>query len=48
MIMPQATAHRPLAEQGCQVMRVEPAGRIHTGDAGGELMARGDVWRQTH
>jgi len=25
-------------------MRVEPAGTVNTGDAGGDLTARGDVW----
>jgi hypothetical protein len=43
MVVPRATAHKPLAERGRQAMRVEPAGRAHTVDAGGDLAARGDA-----
>jgi hypothetical protein len=33
-----------LAAQECKVMLVEPAGTVNTGDAGGDLTAREDVW----
>ena len=43
-VVPRGTAHKPFAEQECQVMLVEPAGTVNTGDAGGDLTAKGDVW----
>ena len=43
-VVPQGTVHKPFAEQECKVMLVEPAGTVNTGDAGGDLTARGDVW----
>jgi mannose-6-phosphate isomerase-like protein (cupin superfamily) len=44
IVVPQGIEHRPHAEKECQVLLVEPAGTVNTGDAGGELTAAKDVW----
>jgi hypothetical protein len=36
--------HKPFAQEECQVLLVEPAGTVNTGDAGGELTADDNVW----
>ena len=43
-VVPKATVHKPVAEQECQVLLIEPEGVVNTGDAGGELTAENDVW----
>ena len=43
-VVPKGVEHKPWAEKECQVMLVEPAGTVNTGDAGGELTAEDDVW----
>lgn len=43
-VVPKGTAHKPFAELECKVMLVEPAGTVNTGDAGGNLTAKEDVW----
>ena len=43
-VVPRGKAHKPYAEKACQVMLVEPAGTVNTGDAGGDLTAPNDVW----
>ena len=43
-VVPKGTEHKPFAELECKVMLVEPAGTVNTGDVGGDLTARGDVW----
>jgi mannose-6-phosphate isomerase-like protein (cupin superfamily) len=44
IVVPRGIEHRPHAEKECQVLLVEPAGTVNTGDAGGELTAAKDVW----
>ena len=44
LIVPKGVEHKPLAEDECKILLVEPAGTINTGDAGGELTAEDDVW----
>lgn len=44
LVVPKGIEHRPLAEQECQVLLVEPRGVVNTGDAGGALTAPNDVW----
>ncbi|MDH5606658.1 MAG: cupin domain-containing protein [Anaerolineae bacterium] len=36
IVVPKGVEHKPFARQECQIMLVEPAGTINTGDAGGE------------
>jgi mannose-6-phosphate isomerase-like protein (cupin superfamily) len=44
LVVPKGLEHKPFAEKKCQVMLVEPAGTINTGDAGGDLTAEDNVW----
>jgi len=44
IVVPRGVEHRPFAEQECQLMLVEPAGTVNTGDAGGDLTAPADTW----
>ncbi len=43
-VVPKGVEHQPFAERECQVMLVEPRGVVNTGDAGGVLTAKNDVW----
>jgi mannose-6-phosphate isomerase-like protein (cupin superfamily) len=43
-VVPKGVDHKPLTEDECKILLVEPAGTINTGDAGGELTAEDDVW----
>ncbi len=43
-VVPKGVEHKPVAEQECQVLLIEPRGVVNTGDAGGELTADSDVW----
>jgi mannose-6-phosphate isomerase-like protein (cupin superfamily) len=43
-VVPKGVEHRPVAEQECQLMLVEPKGTVNTGNAGGAMTAAGDAW----
>ena len=43
-VVPKGVEHKPFAEDECQILLVEPAGVVNTGDAGGEMTAEPDVW----
>ncbi|MBX3725248.1 MAG: cupin domain-containing protein [Xanthomonadales bacterium] len=43
-VVPRGVEHRPVAAGECCVLLVEPRGVVNTGDAGGTLTARNDVW----
>jgi mannose-6-phosphate isomerase-like protein (cupin superfamily) len=43
-VVRRGEAHRPFAERECQVMIIEPAGVVNTGETGGDLTAENDVW----
>jgi len=43
-VVPKGIEHKPFSEKECVVMLVEPAGTINTGDAGGSMTARDNVW----
>ncbi len=43
-VIPKGVEHRPVAHEECKIMLVEPKDVINTGDAGGELTAKNDVW----
>lgn len=43
-VVPRGLHHRPTTTTDCQIMLIEPAGTVNTGDAGGELTAKNDVW----
>ena len=44
LVVPQGMQHRPIAEQECHVLLIEPRGVINTGEAGGPLTAPSDEW----
>ena len=43
-VVPKGVDHKPLTEDECKILLVEPAGTINTGNAAGELTAEDDVW----
>jgi mannose-6-phosphate isomerase-like protein (cupin superfamily) len=43
-VVPRGVEHKPMAEDECRVLLIEPRGIVNTGEAGGELTARNDVW----
>jgi len=43
-VIPKGVEHRPVAQNECKVMLVEPKGVVNTGDSGGDLTAEDDVW----
>ncbi len=42
-VVPKGVEHKPIAEDECRIMLVEPTGVVNTGDAGGEMTAE-DEW----
>ena len=44
LVIPKGVEHITRARRECHAMIVEPRGVVNTGDAGGELTARNDVW----
>lgn len=43
-VVPKGVEHRPVAEDECRVMLIEPRGVVNTGEAGGSYTAPNDVW----
>ena len=43
-VVPRGVQHRPVAAEPCEIVLLEPAGTVNTGDAGGELTAATDEW----
>jgi mannose-6-phosphate isomerase-like protein (cupin superfamily) len=43
-VVPKGHEHITSADTECHVLVVEPRGVVNTGDAGGTLTARNDVW----
>lgn len=43
-VVPKGVEHKPVAQDECQIMLVEPRGVSNTGDARGKLTAEGNVW----
>lgn len=43
-VVPKGVEHKPVAENECQIMVIEPKGVVNTGHVGGELTATSDVW----
>ncbi|HSR68979.1 MAG TPA: cupin domain-containing protein [Acidobacteriota bacterium] len=42
-VVPRGVEHKPVAEEECSILLIEPAGTVNTGDAGGELTAE-EAW----
>ncbi len=44
-VVPKSVEHKPVAENECHIMLIEPAGTVNTGDAeNSNLTAPNDVW----
>jgi mannose-6-phosphate isomerase-like protein (cupin superfamily) len=43
-VIPKGVEHKPAAKGECQILMVEPAGTLNTGDAGGELTIEDTDW----
>ena len=43
-VVPKGMEHKPVAEQECHILLVEPAGTVKTGDVVDEKTAPNDVW----
>ena len=43
-VIPKGVEHKPAAEEECQILMVEPAGTLNTGDAGGERTIAETEW----
>jgi mannose-6-phosphate isomerase-like protein (cupin superfamily) len=43
-VVPMGVEHRPVAEQECKMLLIEPRGTVNTGDVGGAMTAENDVW----
>ncbi len=44
LVVPQGVEHKPAAEGECQIMLVEPAGIVSSGETGEALTAQSEVW----
>jgi mannose-6-phosphate isomerase-like protein (cupin superfamily) len=43
-VVPKGVEHKPFAAKECNIMVVEPANTVNTGDAGGDLTSEENVW----
>ena len=43
-VVPRGVDHKPVAQDVCQIMLIEPAGTLNTGDAGGERTKTEESW----
>lgn len=43
-VVPRGVEHKPVADNECHILLVEPAGTVNTGDVVGEKTAPNDVW----
>ena len=44
LVVPKGLEHKPVAENECHILLVEPAGTLNTGDGVGDRTAPNDVW----
>ncbi len=43
-VVPKGVEHKPVAENECNILLIEPRGVVNTRDAESELTAENDVW----
>ena len=43
-IVPRGVEHRPVATSECEIVMIEPAGTVNTGDAGGDRTVDAPPW----
>ena len=44
VVVPRGVEHKPVADEECHILLIEPVGTINTGDVVGEKTAPSDVW----
>ena len=44
IVVQKAEQHKPFANEECKVLIIEPRGVINTGNSGGDLTSKNDVW----
>jgi len=43
-VVPKGKEHRPVAENECKIMVIEPSGVINTGDTESDMKAENNIW----
>ena len=43
-VVPKGVEHKPVAVEECEIVMIEPAGTVNTGDAGGDLTVEEPPW----
>jgi mannose-6-phosphate isomerase-like protein (cupin superfamily) len=43
-VVPKGVEHKPIAQQECHILLIEPAGTVNTGNVEDKLTAPNDVW----
>jgi mannose-6-phosphate isomerase-like protein (cupin superfamily) len=43
-VIPKGVEHKPNPREECQVLLIEPAGTVNTGDAGGNKTVENPEW----
>ena len=43
-VVPKGVEHKPVAENECHILLIEPAGTVNTGDVKDGLTAPNDIW----
>lgn len=43
-VVPRGVSHKPVANEECHVLLVEPRGVVNTGEVNSDLTAENDVW----
>jgi mannose-6-phosphate isomerase-like protein (cupin superfamily) len=43
-VVPKGFEHKPVAEQECHILLIEPAGTVNSGDVVSERTASNDIW----
>lgn len=44
VVVPKGVEHKPVADNECKIMTIEPAGTVNTGDAGGDMTVETLDW----
>ena len=44
IVVPKRVEHKPVADEVCHILLIEPAGTVNTGNAGGEMTVENTEW----
>lgn len=44
VVVPKGVEHKPIADNECKLLVIEPAGTVNTGDVGGEMTVQAPSW----